>query len=492
MNNILKFLLIICLMLTYRSAAHAEEVAESLLLQFSKGDLSTIERAMQEAFDAQPVQGESSAPVSSPYAFGTITARGIEYSFLPRIHQTSLMPNGIQFKLSLRSFRGLIKRLEMNASGTQVCTNTAIVSPQGDIPVSVVVHPTVTPAGDVQLVVSESTIDLNEDNFEVRYPEECDVIFGLNWLVSWTLPSLIQSYKDTISSALGSALAKGLIARTAEISPFLSLNVTLPFEGHEIPSFNVAVAVRPYRIDISPERFQSSFATSITIDPDEVVGFSNSSQWPEDVSFLGISWDFMTALLNEAQAKGVIRSTIRGDHPAIGQALSHDLWLKAFPGLHGVISPSDLLSLEVLGGSRYEWKAEDNLGSLADLAVENLRFRLRSGSMVLCEIQVNAQAIFSLESAKDRLLTGRLQTASLKEPRVVENSGPLSRDFLQNGLAALASDIEEQIQKSPEHARDLIQLTLPSMKIGNHEILISNVRTVGAGLILPLLYAQPH
>jgi hypothetical protein len=200
----------------------------------------------------------------------------------------------------------------------------------------------------------------------------------------------------------------------------------------------------------------------------------------------------MTALLNEAQAKGVIRSTIRGDHPAIGQALSHDLWLKAFPGLHGVISPSDLLSLEVLGGSRYEWKAEDNLGSLADLTVENLRFRLRSGSAVLCEIQVNAQAIFSLESAKDRLLTGRLLTASLKEPRVVENSGPLSRDFLQNGLAALASDIEEQIQKSPKHARDLIQLTLPSMKIGNHEILISNVRTVGAGIILPLLYAQPH
>jgi hypothetical protein len=166
MNNFLtKFFILMGLIMA--PVAYSEDVSESLLLQFSKGDLATIEKAVQDTFDVEPVQGESSVPVSSPYAFGTITARGIDYSFMPQIHETTLLHGGIQFKLSLRGFHGLIRRLEMNSSGSQACTNIRILSPRNVIPVSVLVRPTVTPTGDVQLEVSESRIDLNNDNFEV-------------------------------------------------------------------------------------------------------------------------------------------------------------------------------------------------------------------------------------------------------------------------------------------------------------------------------------
>jgi hypothetical protein len=108
----------------------------------------------------------------------------------------------------------------------------------------VVVHPKVDEHGELHLEVSNSRFELNEDNFKVNNPERCDVAFGLNWLVRWALPWLIESYKETISDALSSALAKGLVERTTELSPYLTLNVLLPFEGQEVPSFNVELGVQ--------------------------------------------------------------------------------------------------------------------------------------------------------------------------------------------------------------------------------------------------------
>lgn len=470
--------------------AQAEDVAESLVLQFSKGDLATIEHAVQDTLDSQPVQGESSDPVSSPYAFGTITARGIDYQFAPKIHETRLGQGAIQFKLSLHGFHGFIRRLELNSSGTQVCTNIHITSPRGDIPVSVVVRPRVTATGELELEASESKIDLNEDNFEVAYPEHCSVIFGLNWLIKWTLPWLIQSYKETISSALSDALAKGLRERTSELSPFLSLNVTLPFEGQRIPSFNVAIGVHPHQITISPETFLSSFATSLTIDPDIATGFSHAEPWPKDVSFFGISWDFMNALFREAQAKGVIRSTFRQNHPALGAIINQDLWTKVFPGLPAVIKPNDSLEIDLIGGAFFQWSRDDDFENNAHLNVRNLKLRLRSGSNILADIETDAHATFRIESMKDRLLNARLQSVTFGIPRVVENSGVLANRHSQAGLETMAQLVEQEIQKSPEQARDLFELKLPSMKIGQHEVVINHVQTVAGGIILPLAYQQ--
>jgi hypothetical protein len=470
----------------------ATEASENLLVQFTRGDLSTIERAVQDALDAEPLAGESPGPLSSPYAFGTITARGIRYAFKTRITESNLLQGGIRFKLLLGGFDGLIRRLEMNKSGTSLCTNIPVSSPSSDIPVTVIVHPTVTADGQLALSVSEATFDLNDNNFDVQYPETCNVLFGLNWLVRWTLPSLIEGYKETISSALSQALAKGLSERTAELSPMLSLNVTLPFEGQDVPSFNAQVSVHPSRLDINADRFVCSFATSLTIDPDQVSSFSSNNEWPSHLSFFGVSWQTLDAMLAEAQSKGIIRARLRGNHGMLGRALSHDMWVPLFPNLHSVMSADDPLEVHILGAESYKWSGDELSPELANLDVQNLTVTVNSPTAVIAKLRLNAKVVFQLTSNSNRLLKGSLIAVEFTDGGVIANSGLLADDYAPSGLPHLAEQVSDLIQKSPASARSLFEIKLPSIKIGQHQVVVSQAQTYSAGLILPLHYERPH
>lgn len=492
MNSLLHRFLLCWAILWVQTQSFAENVSESLVVQFSRGDLLTIERAVQDALDAAPLAGESSTPLSSPYAFGTITAKGVQYSFTTKIAETNLLDGGVRFKLSLQGFHGLIRRLELNESGSRVCANIPISSPRSDIPVAVVVHPEVASDGKVSLAVSQAMFDLNENNFEVQYPESCSVLYGFNWLVQWTLPWLIESYKDTISDALSKALSKGLSERTAEMSPLLSLNVTLPFEGREIPSFNASVSVKPSRFGITTERFLFSFDSSLEIDPDEISGLSEPASWPDSPSFFGVSWETMNAILREAQAKGIIRATFTQDHPTMGRALAHELWLNLFPRLHSVINPSDELALELLGASSFHWNATSTSPELASLEIENLRIRLRAAHLVIAEFSLRARGLFTLDSTESPVLKGVLSALELREAKVLEDSGTLSRDYNAAALAEISQAIINLLQHGPENSRKIFELKLPALRIGHHQIIINKVRTHEAGIILPLSYLRPY
>jgi hypothetical protein len=109
----------------------------------------------------------------------------------------------------------------------------------------------------------------------------------------------------------------------------------------------------PNRIDITANRFTSSFATSLTIHPDAVASFSTETLWPEDISFFGISWETFSAMFREAQSKGVIHTTFKREHATLGQILDHSFWINAIPTLDSLISPNEPLELELLGAAQY-------------------------------------------------------------------------------------------------------------------------------------------
>lgn len=472
---------------------YCEEMLESLTVQFSGTDLLSVERGIQEALEREPVAGSSSEPLTSPYAFGTITARGINYSFNPRIHQTELLDGAFKFNLSIHNFRGRIARLDLNQAGTRGCVNIDIHSPGNEIPVAVVVRPQIDEFGGLSVAVTHSDFDLNDRNFKVNYPENCHVLFGMNWLIKWTLPWLIESYKDTIADALSDALAKGLRERSAEVSPLLSLNVTLPFEGIPVPPFYATVGIRPYKIDVDPERIQSTFATSIQIDPDIVSPFSEPSSWPSDLSFFGISWDFLNGIFREAQAKGIIHSKIMRGDPSRDQWLAYDRWSRVWPAFSARIPRAEELSLTILGGSRYTWFKTDSKDYSASLVIDDLRIRLESSSGPIADFTFGLKSDFSLSSGADGKIKASLASIQATDMGVVPDSGSLSNDPVNEGvLPALAHELENEVGSASNERRELFNIEVPGLKIGNHQILIREIRTSAKGIILPLRYQHPQ
>ena len=493
----LAFALIIAFTVMSPRPAQCEEINESFTVQFSGSDLLTIEKGIQEALEKEPVTGESSEPLKSPSGFGTITARGIQYSFSPLLHNTQLLDSALKFDLSIRNFRGRIAKLELNESGSRSCTNLEIHSPSNEIPVTVIVHPKVNSAGLLELQVSQANFELNERNFKVNYPGRCDVMFGLNWLVKWTLPWLIESYKETIEEALSSALAKGLRERTAELSPLLSLNITLPFQEASIPAFYATVGVRPFNVDVNKQRIRSAFSTSIKIDPDIISPFGESGSWPNDFSFLGMSWEFLNGLFREAQTKGIIKVLITRQEQTQGLGsdrwLEHSLWQAVWPDFINVVPTSKELQLLVLGGSRYNWMTRPDAESGALLVINDLRVRLQTQSEVLAEFVFNVQGNFIVSSDSMGRINASIASVGIANLHIAQDSGLLSSHPIEDSaLQNLSQQIELAVSSLPADKRELFNIKIPSLKIGNHQILIRDIMTHDAGLILPLRYVTPQ
>jgi hypothetical protein len=483
----------VALVMVSSRAGLAETATKGLVVQFSRQDLTTVERAIQNSLGEAPVVGRSDTPMQTPYTFGTITVRGISYGFQPELDHISLLSDAFSFDLSIRQLQGQIDRVEFNDSGSMYCEKIPVRSGakggRGTIPVHVVAHPRTLPDGSVVLDIPVSEIGLDERNFIVGEPESCDVIFGFNWLLKWMLPNLIKSYKQDISHGLAKTLASTLKDGVLKFSPLLTLRVTLPFDPGDIPAFYATVGISPSGFSVTPDRLQSFFATDITIDPDPVTPFSDDALWPDNLSLIGLNWSFLNAMFHAASEKNIIRATINQRHRAGGVWTTHEPWRQVWPRFSEALGNLDPVTIRLDGGAGYGWrKGPDNTASLD---MNQFRVTLAQGSDVLAAITLSLTLDITLRAEASGEV-GAIVTNLVIHPRSVAidaGAGKLAHTpFQDDGIARLSENLRQQIQAAPESSRSLFKVLIPALQVGDHKVLIRNIYSAEAGIILPLEY----
>ena len=479
------------------TGSRAEFETAGLTVQFSGNDLATIRNGIEESLQSGPVSGISSEPMQSPYAFGTITARDISYEFQPSLGHLTLLHTAFGFDLTIHNFRGVVGRVDFNDSGSMYCKSIPVHSgSRGDqsiIPVHVIAVPQVQPDGTLSLALPVSDVGLTNDNFIVEEPAECNVVYGLNWLVKWVVPSLISNYKKEVAKGLSKALANALKDRSGEMTPLLGLNITLPFEPLDIPAFYATVAVRPQQFSITPDRFQSIFATSVTIDPDRIVPLSSNADWPSDLSLLGFSWDLLGGILREAQSKNILKATITSQSHAGSSWTDHSRWRNIWPQFDEVVPAQAPLKLELLGGVNYQWSANPNNTSEALLHVTGFHAALSDQHRNLANFFADLDLSFLLSSTPTGAIKAELRQVIFLRERFDLKDSPLAQlETRISGIKQLKDQLIRDIETAPAAQRELFYVAIPSIKFGSHQVIIREIRSHEAGVILPLRYVAPQ
>jgi hypothetical protein len=469
-----------------------------LTIQFSKNDLASVQQGIEESLQQTPVSGVSTTPMQSPYAFGTITASDVSYQFQPSLQRLELLDSAFDLNLQIKDFRGVVGRVALNESGTMYCeqipVHTGTDSPHNTIAVNVTASPVVASDGSLSMVIPRSEIALNDHNFMIEEPARCDVIYGLNWLIKWVVPSLIQSYKTEVAAGLSRSLADAIKNQAGSLTPLLALNVTLPFDPVTTPAFYATVGVKPQAFSITADRLQSQFATSITIDPDRMRrSWMERPDWPSNMSLVGLSWDLFDGLLREAQAKGVIKANITQKSPVGAAWIDHKRWRLIWPDLASVVPANQPLTLELLGGANYEWQAASTTPSAVTLRVRAFHGRLLENQRVLAEIFADLRLNFTLTHTESGAIVAALQSMSFERERLDLSQSPLRHLVTKmDGFKSLLNGLAADIESAPAARRELLNVTLPSLSLGSHRVAMGHLQAHAAGISLPLQYSDPQ
>jgi hypothetical protein len=90
-------------------------------------------------------------------------------------------------------------------------------------------------------------------------------------------------------------------------------------------------------------------------------------------------------------------------------------------------------------------------------------------------------------------INASIKSVGIANLHLAQDSGLLSsHPIADSALQNLSQQIELAVSSLPTDKRELFNIKIPSLKIGNHQILIRDIMTHDAGLILPLRYVTPQ
>jgi hypothetical protein len=493
---------LILVMVTYvlASPAMAIETSHALIVQISKEDVSSLEQSIKKSLESNPINGGSKTSIKSSYPLGTFSLNSYSYSLLPSLHSVQLQEGGIQIDLSVKVLNAQLDRVDFNQSGSNFCEHIPIRSEsnpaRGAIPVRLVLRPTTLPDGSVTFEVPVSEISLSRHNFIIGKPSKCDVLFGFNWLIENTLPSLLNHFRSEISNKLSAALVDVIKSKMIEVSPMLGINVTFPFEPGVFPSFYASIAAAPNAFSLNQNRFRSFISTNITFDPDVASLFEAQEPWPENFSFLGFNWELFNDLLKEAQTKKILQTNITQDSPAGKFLTSSELWSVLWPEISQVVPANSPMKLRLEAGPQLKWTAKTRQNSRLYLHHLKLTLSLDEGhdSRKLAELMMDASLDITFAAGNEKQLKAVVNNLLIDSNSVkIASKGALLDGAKVNleGIKLIAELLRNQIQQTEESSRSLFNFAIPAINVGDHQFLLQDIVLTQSGIICPIRH-QGH
>lgn len=466
-----------------------ESIKRAFGLNIAASDTEPLRIALDGGFRSQKGQGSVPGPIESSWAWGTMRIRNIDYNFSTTIPELRLRDDGIAVTAKLSRFVGRVGRVELNKTGTRYCENIPVTSGNADVNVKVLLNAHIDSHGNFKLHVKSSTVDLDDRNFLVGAPANCNVVFGLNWLVKKILPRVTQSYRADIATNIGNLIASGLEETGIEYSPYLAMNITLPVNREPVRPFYAQLSVLPQNITINNSHFSAWFGSDIELDPDVVsdLGFVEPADWPQSKTHLAVSWDFLTGVLKEANAKGLISGELKRID-GLEDFFSPKMWDQVWDSFSQIPGIDGDMSYELHGADKIIWSLGDN-PHLARLSVSKFRVDVKCKGVLMTKLMLDFTINVAVRvDEKDRSQFSALtDSVEIEQLKLDGASGWMAgRPWNPVGLTQISKTVEQMINASPETARRFINFKAPELHIGTHMIRIANAEFHEQGLLFPV------
>jgi hypothetical protein len=300
------------------NAQVAESTAQrALVLNLATTDLDALADGIRAGFFSDAISGRFDEPISSDHWFGTVSVRGIRYSF--RLNDIAIVPQSgrLAVAVSLSQVRIVIDRIDFNESGSRHCVGMPLSSGGYAIGGSASVAPFVHER-ELVLLVPERHVELNDDNFNAEQPAACDVAWGFNWIISRAMPWVVERARGVIADAIAERVALSLQEFGKGLNDYLAVGITWPFDLPPAPPFYATASLWPTALTVDPDGAQFVLGADVTFDPDHR-GWRDDNEaeawWltrprAHVPSYLGIGKDLFQAILSAANAGGLFTAYI--------------------------------------------------------------------------------------------------------------------------------------------------------------------------------------
>lgn len=485
------FCALLCSLSALSGEVQATEHAKRAFgLNVAASDTETLRIALDEILKDRVQAGKVPGPFETKWTFGAFRIKDISYSFDTSIPQLSLTDSGIQVTARLHHFTGNVGRIDLNKAGTRYCENIPASSVAKDIDVKMTLDGEVDTDGNFRLHVVSSQVTLDKKNFKIAKAEKCSAMWGFNWIVRRALPKIAQHYQKLISEKLGAAIAKKLEDTGMQYSPYLFMSITLPVNKQPVKPFYARLSIMPQNIAIQKTNFSAWFGSDIEFDPDfeaDLLQLDASQDWPQARSHIAISWEFLDAILKEANTKGLITGEITKSSVLDG-FFATKFWDAVWPGVSGLDGVGSEVTYELDGANTVRWSRSDNL-SFAQLAFQGMRISVKSNGLLIAKLFTDGRLNISLAvtSQDNSTFSANIDSLVIDDVNVDPQDGLVAdRPWSREAMKQIAVFVQKQIKNTPVSSRRLMNFQTPDLHLGARNIRIATAELHAKGLVFPV------
>ena len=489
MNRLASILFIVCSCLSTPLLA-TEHAKRAFGLNISAADAETLRIALDDVFKGKVNAGSIPGPFETKWTFGMFRIKDVSYSFESSIPQLTLTDSGIALTARLHNFHGQVGRIDLNKAGSRYCENIPASSTSKDIDVNITFNGDIDKDGNFHLHVTSSQVALDRKNFKIAKADKCNALWGFDWIIKRALPKVAQSFQRVISEKLSTAIAKKLEDTGVQYSPYLSMSITLPVNQAPIKPFYAQLSIMPQDIVINKSHFSAWFGSDIEFDPDleaDLLQLDGAQDWPQAKSHVAIAWEFLDAIFKEANTKGLIAGEVTKSTQLDG-FFDTKLWDRVWPGVSGLESVGPEVIYELDGANTLKWSRADNT-NLAQLAVQGLHVRIKSGDLLIATLAIDTRMNISVDvTSKDQSTFSAAVDSMIIDNVTVDTRDGLvaGRLWSTEGMKQIAILVQDKIRNSPLATRRFINFRAPTLHLGARNIRFAKTEIHPKGLLFPV------
>lgn len=488
----MRYLLWLWILVFGVSSAHAEQVVPRAFgLNIGAIDASKLKLALNSVIGSSPYAGTAVGPMVAEWPFGQLVIENIHYSFSLSADRVAFQDRTLRLNARAMNLTSRIKQLTFSEDGSSVCTDIQIDSADQPIPIALGIAAEVDSEGLLKLDLYDARATLTEQNFRVLGVGECHGFWGFGWIVKRALPYMIAQYRDTIAEQAAASAAKILRDRGIEYSPYLALNLTMPVQNSATKPFYAKISINPSELTLNARQFAAWFSTVLSFDPDFSLSSEEAHSWPQNETFIGVSWKFMNAALKEIEQKNILFGVIdEALYPNHWQSVSQ--WIRVWPELANT-GTSSKLTYRLKGVQRAAWTPETIHKGHIQLFVEGLRLQILMEDQLVAAFNIDCSMQMRLETNQKspRTIETGLTTVSFQAVSIDTSQGTMAqRPWNKEGLAHNLTQLISDIEALPWTQRRLLSFQLPDLRIGAYELSAKGAQLHSEGVLIPLDFSR--
>ena len=499
MKSLVEILLALLLLLaaaswsfpTYAAILNAPESGSSektlvpaetaLVLRVQTDDLRSVIKGVGHQLGQAHITGRYEGPIFGEHPLGPLGVHGVSYSFDLRMLDVTPANGYIALSISIENLKVMIDRVTFNQAETRWCANVPLSSYAGAIHVSADAT-VIVQDRYVDLGVSGQHIGLSASNFHVGAPEFCHAFSGFNWLIRRMTPWFANLIRDRVRESITGAIIDAARRTVRSLNDVLQVSITLPFAAKPAPAFYATVTIWPAHFEVQSGVVSFSMGADVHVDPDALqipegtttdddYGVRKSESITSVPTYAGIKREFLSAVLNEANKKGLFKFRVdASEAPEAADLLTTDVLANIIPDAKQRFLPGTELTLVAQGAETTHVTIEpQGPGGLPILTVQlkNLALGIEVAGSPYYKLLVNLDVL--LHAGYDR--SGRELALGLQGVQVLTREHefdaqisprPSDQQFDNEQFAQLIKNISSTLEA---RSRRLIAIGLPSFDI---------------------------